>query len=188
MDMKRLALFGLLALAATAATANIPATPVMTLYRFNGDSELPYFELESFARRGATSPAGTLAQGTTLIPCLPVRHGRALTDAKGTPFVGFEIVVDSRSATPEAAARLEEAIAGRKTLTVTNHHCGAGRAARPRCAQSLRDGKAPVLRSARRRRRVVLRPVADPMASCARSTTAPSARRPTSGSCSGDRR
>ena len=120
------ALPGVLGLAATTAMASIPATPVMTLYRFNGDIELPYFERESFERRGATSPAGTLAQGTTLIPCLPVRHGRALTDDKGTPFVGFEIVVDARSATPEAAARLGEAIAGRKTLMVRNHHCGRG--------------------------------------------------------------
>jgi len=123
--MKRLVLLGLLVFAA-AATASIPATPVMTLYRFNGDSELPYFDLESFERRGATSPAGTLAQGTRLIPCLPVRHGRALTDEKGTPFVGFEIVVDSRNATPEATATLAEAIARRKTLTARNHHCGPG--------------------------------------------------------------
>lgn len=122
----RLALFGLLALAAAGATAAIPATPVMTLYRFNGALELPYFDVEGFERRGATAPAGTLAQGTTLVPCLPVRHGRALTDASGTPFVGFEIVVDARSATPEAAGRLEEAIARRKTLEVRNHHCAPG--------------------------------------------------------------
>ncbi len=120
------ALPGVLGLAATTAMASIPATPVMTLYRFNGDIELPYFERESFERRGARSPAGTLAQGTTLIPCLPVRHGRAVTDDKGTPFVGFEIVVDSRNATPEAAARLVEAIAARKALKVRNHHCGRG--------------------------------------------------------------
>ena len=126
MATKRLALLGLLGLVASAALANIPATPVMTLYRFNGDPELPYFELEGFERRGATSPAGTLAQGSTLIPCLPIRGGRALTDDKGTPFVGFEIVVDARNATPQAAAGLGEAIARRKTLTVRNHHCAPG--------------------------------------------------------------
>ena len=48
MATKRLALLGLLGLVATAALANIPATPVMTLYRFNGDPELPYYELERF--------------------------------------------------------------------------------------------------------------------------------------------
>ncbi len=58
MATKRLALLGLLGLVASAALANIPATPVMTLYRFNGDPELPYFELEGFERRGATSPRG----------------------------------------------------------------------------------------------------------------------------------
>jgi hypothetical protein len=118
-----LALLGLLA---SAATASIPATPVMTLYRFNGDFELPYFELESFGRQGATSPAGTLVQGTTLIPCLPIRSTGALTDEKGTPFVGFEIVVDPRTATPDATTKVREAIARRKALTVGNHHCGPG--------------------------------------------------------------
>lgn len=116
---------GMLALAASLPTAaEIPATPVLTLYRFNAEPNLPYYAVEQFARsRAASAPAGHLAQGTTLIPCLVIRDGRPLTDDSGTPFVGFEVVVDPRSATPESAARLTEAIAQRKTLTVGNHHC-----------------------------------------------------------------
>lgn len=107
-----------------AVTADIPATPVLTLYRFNGDLTLPYYDIERFQDTGAVSPAGSLVQGTTLIPCLVMRDGRPVTDDSGTPFVGFEIVVDPRSATSEATARVTEAIARRKTLTVANHHCG----------------------------------------------------------------
>jgi len=97
---------------------------VLTLYRFNGDLSLPYFDIERFQSSGAVGPAGTLAQGTTLIPCLAIRGGRPVTDSSGTPFVGFEIVVDPRNATPDATARVTEAIARRKALTVANHHCG----------------------------------------------------------------
>jgi hypothetical protein len=106
------------------SAASIPATPVMTLYRFNGELSLPYYDIQRFQAAGAQSPAGTLAQGTTLIPCLAIRNGRPLTDSSGTPFVGFEIVVDPRTATPEATARVKAAIAQRQTLTVENHHCG----------------------------------------------------------------
>jgi hypothetical protein len=121
----RTLLGGLFALAASlAAAAEIPATPVLTLYRFNGEPSLPYFDVEQFARSGAAgAPAGRLLQGTTLIPCLAMRAGRPLTDASGTPFVGFEIVVDPRSANRDSAARLKEVIAQRKALTVANHHC-----------------------------------------------------------------
>lgn len=120
----RALLVGLSALAASLVNAaDIPATPVLTLYRFNGDLNLPYYDVERFSRSGANTPAGTLMQGTTLIPCLAVRDGRPLTDQSGTPFVGFEVVVDPRSATPESAARLTAAIAQRKTLKVKNHHC-----------------------------------------------------------------
>ena len=80
----------------------------MTLYRFNGDLNLPYYDIERFQSAGAAGPAGTLAQGTTLIPCLAMRGGRPLTDSSGTPFVGFEIVVDPRNATPEATARVTD--------------------------------------------------------------------------------
>jgi len=106
------------------ANASIPATPVLTLYRFKSDTSLPYYDVEQFSRSGAGStPAGQLAQGTTLIPCLVMRDGRPLTDESGTPFVGFEIVVDPREADRTSAARISEAIAQRKALTVTNHHC-----------------------------------------------------------------
>ncbi|MBP6683380.1 MAG: hypothetical protein KA159_08685, partial [Halioglobus sp.] len=121
----RVPLFALLALAAPAAfAANIPATAVMTLYRFNGDLNLPYYDIERFAASGPREPAGTLVQGTTLIPCLALRNGRPLTDREGTPFVGFELVVDPRNAQPESSARVKDAIAQRKELTVANHHCG----------------------------------------------------------------
>jgi hypothetical protein len=123
--LKRLA--GALALAATqTALAAIPATPVMTLYQFNGDLEIPYYEAQRFQSSGAANPAGTLAQGTTLIPCLVLRDGRPLADASGTPYVGFEIIADPRTATPAETARVTEAIAQRKALTVSNHHCEPG--------------------------------------------------------------
>ena len=88
--------------AAVSAAADIPATPVMTLYRFNGDLNMPYYDVEQFQGAGALAPAGTLAQGTTLVPCLVIRDGRPLTNLAGTPFVGFEVVVDARNATPES--------------------------------------------------------------------------------------
>ena len=62
--------------------ADIPATPVLTLYRFNGDLNLPYYDIERFQSSGRVNPAGTLAQGTTLIPCLAMRGGRPLTDSE----------------------------------------------------------------------------------------------------------
>jgi hypothetical protein len=104
----------------------IPATPVMTLYRFNGPLELPYYEAAGFRGAAASPRAGTLVQGTTLVPCLVLGAGRPLTDAAGTPFVGFEVVVDPRNATPAATARVTDAIAGRKSLEVANHHCAPG--------------------------------------------------------------
>jgi hypothetical protein len=116
-----------LTLTVLSALANsIPATPVMTLYRFNGPLELPYYEAAGFRGAIAAARAGTLVQGTTLVPCLVLVAGRPLTDASGTPFVGFEIVVDPRNATPAATARVTEAVAGRKALTVANHHCAPG--------------------------------------------------------------
>lgn len=111
-----------LLLLATAARA-IPATPLMTVYRFNGPEALPYYDLDRFLRDGPSRPAGTLAQGTSVIPCLVVRAGRPVTDRDGTPYVGFEIVVDARDATPAATARFKEVAAERRGLTVANHHC-----------------------------------------------------------------
>lgn len=103
--------------------AGIPATPVMTLYKFNGKRDLPYYEIASFRERGPSSPAGTLAQGTSLIPCLVIRDGQALTDEKGTPYVGFRILVDPRWATLAATDKFKRASARRKSMRVANHHC-----------------------------------------------------------------
>jgi len=103
--------------------AGIPATPVMTLYQFNGKRDLPYYEIESFREQGPSSPAGTLAQGTSLIPCLVVRDGQALTDEKGTPYVGFRVLVDARKATPAATSKFKRAFAQRRSMRVANHHC-----------------------------------------------------------------
>jgi hypothetical protein len=121
----RIALLLALLLLGGAATASIPATPVMTLYRFNGPLEMPYYDLEHVGR-GKLSKAGTLLQGTSVIPCLAISGKQPLTDDKGTPMVGFEIVVDPRNAAADATARLREAIAARKALSVKNHHCAPG--------------------------------------------------------------
>jgi hypothetical protein len=120
-----IALWAGFVLGAAPAVADIPATPVMTLYKFNGDLNLPYYHVERFEGRGSVAPAGTLAQGTTVIPCLVVRNGRALTDRSGTPFVGFEVVTDPRTATRDATERVRAAIAARKALRTENHHCSA---------------------------------------------------------------
>ena len=111
----------LLALASTAHA--IPATPLMTVYQFNGPESVPYYETDRVLRDGPGRAAGTLAQGTSVIPCLVVRGGRPLVDRDGTPYVGFEVVVDARDATPASTARFKEVAAERKGLTVENHHC-----------------------------------------------------------------
>lgn len=109
------------------ARADIPATPVMTVYRFNGPLDVGFYDADDFARRGtAAARAGSLAQGTSVIPCVVVRNGRALTDAGGTPYVGFEIVVDARRAVPSDTARFKEVVAARKALRVPNHECAPG--------------------------------------------------------------
>ncbi|MEY6431516.1 hypothetical protein ABC977_03735 [Thioalkalicoccus limnaeus] len=124
--MKKIGLMLLLflSLASSAVWARIPATPVMTLYEFNGPREIPYYRIESFARDGAVNPAGALAQGSSVIPCLVIRDGRPLTDASGTPFVGFEVVIDARHATAAATERFREAVAAQRGRLVANHHCG----------------------------------------------------------------
>lgn len=103
--------------------AAIPATQVMTVYRFNGPMEVPYYSADGFARSGAASRAGTLTQGTSLIPCLVIHRGAPLTDARGTPFVGFEILVDPRTATASSTQTFKRAVAARRGLQVGNHHC-----------------------------------------------------------------
>ncbi len=110
-------------LALPTAAAAVPATPLMTLYQFNGPVEIPYFEI------GASGPgrrAGSLPQGTSVIPCLVVRNGRALTDGKGTPYVGFEVVVNPAKDSGTAATRtFERVFAERESMQVRNHHCAA---------------------------------------------------------------
>lgn len=120
--MKR-SLLALPLLLPTTLSAAIPVAPVMTLYKFNGDLTMPYYAVADFRRNGPGAVAGSLAQGSSVIPCLVIRDGAPLTDASGTPFVGFEILVDSRRAGPEATARFKGAVAERQGLSVTNHHC-----------------------------------------------------------------
>lgn len=103
----------------------IPATPVMTVYQFNGPMDVPYYDADRFARSGAVSPAGTLAQGTSVIPCLVIRDGEPLTDKGGTPYVGFEVVVDPRRASRASTDVFKRAVEARKRLKVRNHHCPA---------------------------------------------------------------
>jgi hypothetical protein len=107
----------------TSVWADIPATPVMTLYRFNGPSEIPYYRVEEIGGNGPGAPAGTLAQGTSVIPCLVMKNGEALTDRQGVPYVGFEVVVDARTATPAATGQYRQTFTARQTLRVKNHQC-----------------------------------------------------------------
>lgn len=105
------------------AWASIPATPVMTLYRFNGPLDIPYYDADRFQAAGSNQPAGTLAQGTSVIPCLVIRNGRPLIDRQGTPYVGFRIVVNSRHATPAATETFRHAVRARQQARVSDHHC-----------------------------------------------------------------
>jgi len=105
--------------------AGIPATPLMTLYKFNGAIDIPYYTVESFQRSGPSSPAGTLSQGSSLIPCLVIRKGHPLTDSDGTPFVGFKVVVNARRATPASTDVFKRAFASRRSMVVSNHHCSS---------------------------------------------------------------
>lgn len=114
---------GLLALASP-VMAEIPATPVMTLYQFNGPLDIPYYQAKSFRRSGTNTPAGSLAQGSSVLPCLVIENGEPLTDGNGVPYVGFKVVVDARSAAPTAAETYRQTVRARKNLMVANHHCG----------------------------------------------------------------
>lgn len=124
--MKRPVLLLLAFFLAAQARADIPAAPVMTLYQFNGDLDIPYYDVDSFLKKGAAAPAGTLAQGTSLTPCLVVRNGQPVTDSKGTPYVGFTVVLDTTKATPSDVAKLESAWERQLTTRVRNHHCDRG--------------------------------------------------------------
>lgn len=117
--------YGLLAIVGFAinAFAEIPATPVMSIYKFNGSLNVPYYSIRLFDQKGPFSPAGSLTQGTSLIPCLVIRDGYPLMDNEGTPYVGFDIVVNSDSATPDSVNQFNATVAKRKLLMVKNHHC-----------------------------------------------------------------
>jgi hypothetical protein len=121
---------GILALAAGAlctaapALAEIPATVPMTVYKFNGPLTVPYYRADGPVGTGA--PAGTLTQGTSVIPCLVVRDGQPLADSKGTPYVGFEVLVDPRKAERADTERFKRTMDERKRLKVANHHCPPG--------------------------------------------------------------
>ncbi len=104
----------------------LPATPLMTLYQYNGSTELPYYAIDKVTERDPGAAAGFLTKGSAVIPCLAMRNGRPLTDAGGTPYVGFELVVDAGRATPADTARFEQAAAQREAVSVKNHHCGEG--------------------------------------------------------------
>jgi hypothetical protein len=122
------ALLGLALLATTAlpplAAHAIPAAPVMTLYKFNGPLTVPTYRIGA---NGPGAQSGNLTQGTAVIPCLVVQGGRALTDSKGTPYVGFEVVVDASRASDQSATRtFERALAAQRSKQVRNHHCGTG--------------------------------------------------------------
>ena len=108
--------------------AAIPATPVMTLYQFDGPLEVPYYDVARVGPDGPGRAAGTLAQGTPVVPCLVLRDSVPVTDGRGTPYVGFEIVVDARRATPESAAHFTAVAARRRALEVDDHHCPPGTA------------------------------------------------------------
>lgn len=108
------------------AAAAIPATPVMTLYRFNGPMTTPYYDVDRFLHSGASKPAGSLTMGTSIIPCLVIRNGKPVTDSKGTPYVGFEIVVDASKAKASDSERFKREFDKRKAMRVANHHCKPG--------------------------------------------------------------
>ncbi|NLX18117.1 MAG: hypothetical protein GXY53_02400 [Desulfobulbus sp.] len=123
--MKRLVLLFTFFMAAV-AWADIPATPLMTLYRFNGDLSIPYYDAETFRQRGPVTPAGSLPQGTSVIPCLMMYGDAPLTDGQGIPYVGFEVAVDPRRAAPTSAEQYRNAFKSRESLMVVNHHCPVG--------------------------------------------------------------
>ncbi len=106
-----------------APSAAVPAAPVMILYRFNADLGVPYYTVEGFIASGTAKPAGYIAQGSAVIPCVVVRNGKPLTDRSGTPYVGFEVIVDAATATPADVERFSAAVRQRAELRAPNHNC-----------------------------------------------------------------
>ena len=131
----RIVLGALALLVSAQAWSAIPATPVMTIYRFNGPMEVPVYDADRLARTGTAVQAGTIAQGASLIPCLLIRDGAPVTDKGGSPYVGFEVVVDPRTASRSSTDAFKRAVAERKGMKVRNHHCSAS----VRKAISVRD-------------------------------------------------
>ncbi len=121
--MRKIIFVLFLLLSISQVSADIPATPVMTLYQFNGRLEIPYYDIDTFRRSGTSSPAGYLAQGSSVIPCLVVRDNYPLADRHGTPYVGFKVVLNSRTATREAVQAFKAIVKRRKLERVVNHHC-----------------------------------------------------------------
>jgi hypothetical protein len=115
--------FAVLVLLFQPVFAEVPAAPAMTLYEFAGDANIPYYNADLFARSGKKKVAGKLAQGSWVVPCLVIHHGKPLTDSDGTPYVGFEILFDSNKANAASAKRQLDKIASRDDLVVQNHHC-----------------------------------------------------------------
>lgn len=105
------------------ANAEVPAAPVLTLYQFNGPLEIAYYNIDAFRKNGASSPAGYLTQGSSVIPCVVVKDNQPLTRKDSVPFVGFQIVFDAAKAPPDAANILRKAFQERQSMTVPNHHC-----------------------------------------------------------------
>ena len=105
------------------AWAGVPATPVLTLYQFNGPLEIPYYNADTFQDTRTSAPAGYLAQGSSVIPCVVVRSSQPLTDKDGTPFVGFRIVIDASEASINSAEKLRTSFQERHSMSVANHHC-----------------------------------------------------------------
>lgn len=116
-------LFLFLILLSSQLWADVPAALVMTLYQFNGGPDIPYYRVDDVVRSAKPRPAGSLAQGTAVIPCLVIRDGQPLTNRKGTPFVGFQMVMDPGTATPDSARRFKQTVEQREAMRVLNHHC-----------------------------------------------------------------
>lgn len=105
--------------------ASVPATSVMALYAFDHDLVIPFYSVDSFLKDGTKKPAGYLAQGSRVIPCILMSDDKPLTDANGTPYVGFEIILDADKASSRSGDKLLDD-AKRETRMVQNHHCGSG--------------------------------------------------------------
>jgi hypothetical protein len=106
-----------------ASASSIPATPLMTVYRFNKAIEVPTYNPRDIGVVKKPRPIGFLAQGSAVLPCIVMEGGKPLTDEDGTPFVGFDVMIDARQANYESSRRFEPLFAQRKRLRVQNHHC-----------------------------------------------------------------